>query len=369
MSSSSDADGATGILTVDLDAIAANYRLLAERTTPAECAAVVKADAYGLGADRVGPALARAGCRRFFVATLDEAVALRQALAEAEIGVLSGPTAGTEPRFKAAGLVPVLNEPGQLERWAHYCADAGRLPAYVHLDTGMNRLGLAPAETDALAADPATLAAFELAGWMSHLAISERPDHPLNAEQRARFADALRRLPPAPATLANSSGIFLGADFHMDMVRPGVALYGVNPTPGRSNPMRPVVRLQGLILQVRDVDSPMTVGYGASHRVAKRGKIATISIGYADGYLRSLSSRGTCLVAGREVPVVGRVSMDLTTVDVSATPDGAVKPGDWADLIGPGLDVDAVARAAGTIGYEILTALGARYHRVYRESA
>ncbi len=361
-----DSRTAGAILTIDLDSVVANWRQLRDRVGPAACAAVVKADAYGLGAGRVAPALAAAGCTRFFVALIDEGLALRSLLPEAEIHVLCGPLPGTEDVFAEHRLTPVLNSLEQMGSWARFLAARGApLAAGLHVDTGMRRLGLPPDELAVVAADHGRLEAAGVAYVMSHLACADEPEHPLNEEQRLVFADARAALPPLPASFANSSGIFLGPAFHGDSVRPGVALYGGNPCPGHPNPMAQVVRLQGRIVQVRDVDSPQTVGYGATHQVAGTGRIATVAVGYADGYLRSLSNAGSGYIGDRRVPVVGRVSMDLITLDVSHLAEESSRPGTLVDLIGPHNPVDAVAEAAGTIGYEILTALGRRYHRVY----
>ncbi|MCH8001964.1 MAG: alanine racemase [Proteobacteria bacterium] len=359
---------AGAILTIDLDAVADNYRRLCAELGAAACAAVVKADAYGLGMARVAPALARAGARTFFVAQLDEATALRAMFpVEVEIYVLNGLGAGPVAEFQAGRVHPVLNSLGEIDAWAAAARAEGRaLPAAVHIDTGISRLGLPDDELEALAADRGRLAGIDLRYLLSHLACADRPEHPLNAEQLRRFRAARARLPDAPASLANSSGIFLGADYHLDLARPGVALYGVNPTPGQPNPMRQVVRLQGKILQVREIDASRTVGYGATHRAAGPTRIATVAVGYADGYLRSLSNRGSAWLGDRRVPVVGRVSMDLITLDVTGASAEAARPGAFVDLIGADLSTDEVAEAAGTIGYEILTSLGRRYHRVYR---
>ncbi|MGE5146947.1 MAG: alanine racemase [Candidatus Eiseniibacteriota bacterium] len=358
--------GSTGtVLTVDLRAIAANYRALKARARPAQCAAVVKADAYGVGMVEVAPALAAAGCTDFFVAHLDEGIALRKLLPKATIYVLNGALAGAEPELRRHKLRPVLNHLAALDRWARLGRKSRPLPAALHVDSGMSRLGLDDAELATLMDTPKRLDGVELALVMSHLACSEQPDHPLNAEQRARFGAALARLPKAPASLANSSGVFLGPDFRFDMVRPGAALYGVNPVPGQPNPMKPVVRLQARILQVRRIDSPRTVGYGATHRAARPSTIATIALGYADGYLRSLGNRGSCLIGEHRVPVVGRISMDLVTLDVTDVPGGLAAAGAVVDVISPAHPVDAVAEEAGTIGYEILTSLGRRYQRRY----
>ena len=361
---------AAAVLTVDLAAIQANYRRLQAELGQVECAAVVKADAYGLGAARVAPALAAAGARRFFVALLDEAIALRGILAEtcpeATIGVLAGLMPGAEADYLAHRIMPVLNRPEEVERWRALAGrEDRRLTAALHVDTGMNRLGLSPGELDDLAAAPGRLDGIDLVLCMSHLACAEEPDNPLNAQQLGAFEAARRRLPTAKGSLANSSGIFLGPAYHFELARPGAALYGVNPTPGAPNPMAQVIRLQGKILQVREIDAPQSVGYGATFRASEPMRLATVGVGYADGYLRSLSNRGTAFLAGHEVPVVGRVSMDLITLDVTAVPPEAARPGEWVDLIDPERGPDALAAQAGTIGYEILTALGRRYHRTY----
>lgn len=366
------AETAGAILTIDLDAVAANWRALKGRLAPgAECAAVVKADAYGLGAARVAPALYNAGCRAFFVAAFDEGTALRGCLPDdAEVHVLAAPIAGNENEFAARGLVPVLNSLADLETWARFARDQSKTPRCdLHIDTGMRRMGLPPAELERLIAEPARSKGVSFSCLISHLACADEPAHALNREQLEKFRGALKHLKPylgsARASLANSSGIFLGPDWHFDLARPGAALFGIAPLPGTPNPMRPVVRLQGKILQIRDVDAPESVGYGATHRVARPGRIATVAAGYADGYPRSLSNTGTCILAGHRVPVVGRVSMDLLTLDVSGIPEAAARPGALVDLIGPGLSPDDVGAAAGTIGYEVLTRLGRRYHRVY----
>jgi alanine racemase len=363
---------AGAIVTVDLDAIAGNWRALQARLAPGtECAAVVKADAYGLGAARVAPALAAAGCRSFFVVTLDEGLDLAPALPGCSIHVLAPSLSGNESTLAASGLIPTLNTLADVEAWSAFARAARRrLPAALHADTGMRRLGLTPAEVAVLASAPDRLAGLDLRLLLSHLACADEPHHPLNAKQLAQFIAAKSRLAAAgiapPASLANSSGIFLGADYHFDLVRPGAALYGIAPVPGESNPMAQVVRVQAKILQVRDVDAPETVGYGATRRFARPGRIATIAAGYADGYPRALSNVGTCVVGDHRAAVVGRVSMDLTTIDVTGVPETLVRPGTLVDLIGPLNPLDEVAAAAGTIGYELLVRLGHRAHRVWR---
>jgi len=361
---SDPATRAGAILEIDLAAVTSNWRLLAAKAAPAVCAAVVKANGYGLGAAPVARALMSAGCRRFFVATLDEGIALRAALGEnPRIAVFNGPLPGSAPEFVAPHLTPVLNDPGQIEAWTAVAAP-GKPSPIVHVDTGLSRLGLSAAEFEDYLDRIAAMGASAL---ISHLACAETPVHPLNAEQRARFVAARQLLPAAEASLAASSGIFLDPEFHFDLVRPGAALYGVNPRPGAANPMRPVVRLAAKIVQVRKIDRGKSVGYGAAHIMDGPGLLATAAIGYADGWPRSLSHRGCGWLAGKRVPLLGRLSMDLATFDVSAVPASEVHPGDMIELIGEHYGVDDLAADAGTIGYEILTALGARHHRVYRE--
>ena len=354
-------------LSVDLAAVVGNWRLLSARLRPGcRAAAVVKADAYGLGAAQVAPALLAAGCRRFLVATIDEGVALRPLLPGAEILVLNGPWPGGERDFVAHSLVPVLNSPEQAAAWAAFAAASGRtLPSALHIDTGMSRLGFTAAQAARLSADPNAAAELGLILVISHLACADDPSDPMNRRQLQAFRDAARGFPGIETSLAASSGIFLGPDWHGDWARPGAALYGLRPNLDGPNPMAQVVRLQGRILQVRDVDAGDTVGYGATHRCARPGRLAIVAAGYADGLFRALGNRGCGLLGGWRVPLVGRVSMDLIAVDVTETPPGQAQPDGLIDLIGPGNSVDDVAAAAGTIGYEVLTALGRRYHREY----
>jgi alanine racemase len=361
-----DPSRGAGVLTIDLGAIVENYDRLRGRVARAETGAAVKADAYGLGAGRVAPALAAAGCKSFFVAHLDEGIALRRVLPEASIAVLHGPPPGAEREFVQHRLSPVLNEPGQAARWARLTAPTpARPPAILQLDTGMTRLGLGRSEVEALAADRAKLEALGVVSVMSHLACADEPEHPSNRAQLGRFEELRAVLPPLKASLANSSGVFLGPAYHFDLVRPGAALYGVNPTPGRGNPVRPVVRLTAPIIQLHRLEARVGVGYGSTHKAASGRRIATVAAGYADGYLRALGNAGHASIDGTRVPVVGRVSMDLITIDVTDLPETRVQPGQAVDLIGDGCDLDTLAAEAGTIGYEILTSLGARYARRY----
>lgn len=358
---------AGAILEIDLAGIAANWRLLARQVEPATCAAVVKADAYGLGAAQVAPALAAAGCRLFFVATIDEGIALRKVLPEAiEIAVLNGPLSGSAAEFPEYGLIPLLNEPGQIADWRRLAERRAGLPAFLHLDTGMARLGLTTREFASLSDEIFVQSPIAWRALVSHLACADEPEHPLNELQRARFASARRRCVHLPASLAASSGIFLGRKFHLDLVRPGAALYGVNPQPGHPNPMRQIVRLKARILQVREVDRDEPVGYGGAHVMDRPGRLATVPVGYADGWFRSLSHCGWGRLGGKRVRLLGRVSMDLVVFDVSDVDPALARPGNFIELLNDDHGVDAVGAEAGTIGYEVLTALGRRYHRVYR---
>lgn len=364
-------DRAGAVLTIDLDAIAANWRLIQARLAPGGGAvAVVKADGYGLGAVPVAQRLKEAGCRRFMVATIDEGLALRSRMPEQPIMILSGPFPGTGEDFLRFGLIPVLNGPEQADIWAALARRHERpLPSVLHVDTGMSRLGFSADEARRLAGDKDMTAALAPLMVMSHLATADQPDHPMNAAQRDAFWTVKALFPGVEGSLAASSGIFLGQEFHSDWVRPGAALYGVQPLPGPVNPMAQVVRLQGRIIQVRDVDDGMCVGYGATHRVTGRRRLATVGAGYADGLFRSLSNRGHAILGDVPVPLVGRVSMDLAIFDVTDAPAGLARAGNFIDLIGPGHSLDDLAREAGTIGYEVLTALGRRYHRLYLGTA
>ena len=330
--------------------------------------AAVKADAYGLGASAVAPALQAAGCRHFFVAHLEEALSLRPLLPDAWIAVLNGAPPGEETAFIHHGLRPVLNGLGDIARWQMTARNAGHpLRAVLHVDTGMARLGLDKTEFARLSTAPDLLDGISLDYVMSHLVSAEQPDAEENQAQARRFAAIRNVFPGIPASFANSAGIFLGPTFCSDLARPGYALYGGNPTPDRPNPMRNAVRLTAPILQVREIPAGETVGYNATWKAPRPSRIATLGIGYADGFPRALSN-ATCAFAegadfdGHPVPLVGRVSMDLITFDVTDFP--MIGAGSRLELLGPRRGIDALARDAGTSGYEILTSLGHRYRRV-----
>jgi len=369
---------AGGVLTVDLGALVANYRSLQRLSAPARTAAVVKADAYGLGVAEVVPALVEAGCTRFFVALPHEGVAVRAVAPDAEIFVFSGPL-GTEtgPLFRAHRLMPVLNSLRDIATWEAEGWDEGeQLPAALHVDTGINRLGLTPSEAARFAEDNALTRAVRLNLLMSHLACADDPQHPLNRRQLDSFQRLATLFPDVESSLANSAGIVLGGSFLRDVTRPGIALYGGAPTNEGPNPMRPVATAQARILQIRSAQAGETVGYGAAHELRRNSLIALAGVGYADGYHRAGSGAGVPLrrsggagghgfVAGRRVPVLGRISMDMTAFDVTDIGEDAVAAGDLIELFGPNIPLDEAAGAAGTISYEMLTGIGKRYHRVY----
>lgn len=356
------------ILTVDLAHIATNWKRLAERVAPAECTAVVKANAYGLGVAPVARALFAAGSRTFFVANLAEAIALREILPTATIGVFNGLLPHCEKEYQHFQLLPVLNHLAEVERWHCYAKKCGRkLPAFLHIDTGMNRLGLDPFEVAQLRSSPHKLEGIAIAAYLSHFACADIPQHPLTAEQAQRFSLARQGLPAAAASLCNSSGIFCSKKYHLNLVRPGCALYGLNPIPTTTNPMKPVVRWQGRILQLRDVPLGETIGYGASYCAHRPLRLATVAAGYADGLLRPLHSRIQVAIGTYYAPIIGRISMDMITVDVTDIPCEAIHLGDFVDLLNDSLTIDELAIASGTIGYEIITALGRRCTRRYME--
>ena len=359
------AAGAT--LTIDLGAVRENYRRLKARLGGARCAGVVKADGYGLGAAVVAKALRKEGCDAFFVAHVGEALDLRAALGSGPaIHVLNGLPPGAEAEAAAAGLIAVANSAEQLSAWRTTARRLGRkLPVAVQADSGMARLGMMPAEVEALGADADAFTGLDLVLVMSHLACADEPDHAANRAQLAEFERLRRLLPAAPASLANSSGIFLGAEWHFDLARPGAALYGINPTPDADNPMRPVVRLEAKVIQTRTIGEGVGIGYG--HTVIADGplRVATISLGYADGWRRRAAAFAH--FDDMRLPFIGRVSMDSIIIDISALPEGRVREGDLVELIGASQGVDDVAALTGTIGYEVLTSLGHRFHRRYLE--
>ena len=364
-----DAAQAGGRLTIDLGALVRNWKKLAATAPAAETGAVVKADAYGLGAAPVVTALAKAGCRTFFVAYAHEGAAVRKAEPDARIFVLCGAQASEYGLLREHALIPMLASHEQLNSWL--AANAG-LPFGLNFDTGMNRLGFVAADAQALG--DARLAG--LCHVMSHLACADDPQHPMNARQLKSFQQVVATFSGIVSSFSNSAGMFLGADFHCNVTRPGIALYGGEAVNGVANSMEPVARLEARVIQVRAAKAGETVSYGATEILGRDTRIAVCGVGYADGFHRA-SGGGVALrdtgrhagigfIAGKKVPILGRVTMDLTMFDVTDLPDSAVAAGDFVELFGRNIAVDDAARAAGSIGYEILTSLGNRYHRRYQ---
>src|SRR6195952_4818904 len=363
-----------GILPIDLDAIVANWRKLEKTAVPAECAAVIKADAYGCGIEPAATALARAGAQKLFVATLDEARVARAALPTAAVYVLNGFFQNCGDAFAKIDARPVIGDLNELAEWDVFCRRSGWAGgAAIHIDTGMNRLGLSLIEAQGIV--PRINAGDHgITLVMSHLACAESLNHPLNAKQVAAFREIASLYSGVPASLANSSGVFLGPQFKFERVRPGAAVYGINPTPEADNPMLPVVELKARIVQIRNVERGGSVGYGGTWTARRPTKVALVSVGYADGYFRAAGStdgtRGAeVMIAGKRCPIVGRVSMDLMAVDITDLPDKTARRGHLVTLIGDGITVDELAHHFGTIGYEVLTSLGSRYMRFYKGGA
>jgi alanine racemase len=367
----SGAGHAGAVLTIHLEAVRWNYRFLRRKlASHVRCAAVVKADAYGLGARYVAPALYAEGCREFFVAHLDEGLRLRPHLPASSIFILNGLPSGGEADCADAGLVPVLNSLDQCHAWSMHARRLGEtLPAVIQVDSGMNRLGMSQREIAGWVKAGSRAAGVDVQFVMSHLACADAQSHVANAMQLAKFRRLADHFPGLPRSFANSSGIFLGKDFHHDVVRPGAALYGINPVPARANPIRAAVRLLARVIQIREADRGDHVGYGWDFRASAPSRLATLSIGYADGLHRALGNGGVVYFEGQPLPIAGRVSMDSITVDASELPSGRLGPGSEVEVIGDHQSVDDLAKAMGTIGYEVLTGLGHRYERNYLGAA
>jgi alanine racemase len=355
------------LITIDLGALMANYRHCARQLQPSTCAAVVKADAYGLGIGKIAPALRQAGCRQFFTATHREGIALRELLPGVDIYVFEGVTEDSTTAFIDHKLVPVLITPAHGALWARAARASGKpLPAIFHIDTGMTRLGFGEQEIMQFLESGDDLDWLDIRYLMTHFACAEDPGGGSPDEQLDRFNRLRQLLPAAPTSIGNSAGALLGDKYSGDMARVGIALFGGNPYPDGSPPFQPVLRWQSRILQLRKIRRERPIGYGASYTARPGTVIATVGTGYADGYPWALSNRGIAVIGGHRVPVVGRVSMDLITLDVTAVPADLVQPGSLVDLIGPDISLEEVAELAGTINYEILTQLGRRARREFK---
>lgn len=356
----------TGTLTVDLDAIKENYGILQEKVgLSCEVAAAVKANAYGLGVKEVAPVLSDAGCRSFFIANINEGIELRAILPRARIAVLGGFWAQAADEYTAHNLTPVLNSYMEIENYGAYAREKSqKLPAIIHFDTAMNRLGLVASESQKLLANMEILEGLELQAIMSHFASADDQAATSPQSQYEKFTAIAQNFSGIKKSLANSSGIFRGVHFHMDMVRPGMALYGLNPTPEQASPMRPVASLTAPVLQIHSIEKGEACGYNETYRFQEKADVAIVSIGYADGFLRSLSGAGALFWKNHALPIRGRVSMDLTICDLSNVPKHDYPaPGDSLEIIGVHQSADDLAATAKTIGYEILTTLGPRYAR------
>jgi len=363
----------TGELSVDLRAIAENWRLINKQLKDGiECGAVVKANAYGLGVDRIAPKIYGAGCRSFFVANFKEATQLQSLVGlDAKVFVLSGCIAGAESAFIQRGVIPVLVSYPMLLRWAAVAKRHPGAQAVLKVNSGMGRLGLEMNEFDNLLRAPELVKQAKIEYLMSHLACADDRHHPLNKKQIERFDSMRSQLADigvvVKTTLSNSAGIFLGEQAHCDVVRPGIALYGGNPGLEK-NPMHPVVGLSLPVIQVRVLPPGESIGYGATKKYSDERAIAIASGGYADGIMRSLSNRGWGFYGGKKVPIVGRISMDSTMFDVTdVIVDHGINEGDAIELLGDNVSIDQLAEAAGTISYEMLTSFGSRYQRCYLE--
>jgi len=371
---------ATARLTIDLGPLVRNWKRLAGFAPGAAVGAAVKADGYGLGLAQVTTALSNAGCVHFFTANAGEAVELRRNAPDAEIFVLGGLTQRNAPFYREANLTPVLNCTDDIAVWAEHCRATGlRRPCALHVDTGMNRLGLSMEEAIGFAGDEKRRHSISPSLVMSHLACADRPKAQMNALQKALFDQVRENFPGIRASLANSAAILSDPGFAYDIVRPGIALYGGEAVEDTVGPMENVAALEARILQIRVAKKGETVGYGASVTLERKTRIAICGIGYGDGLMRAASGSGVPLrrllpgaqghVAGRDVPVLGRISMDLTAFDVTDVQEAELAKCEWIELFGDNIALDDFARAAGTIGYEVLTAMGQRAARVWRSPA
>jgi alanine racemase len=355
-------------LHINLAALQDNYDRLAREAAGAQCAAVVKADGYGLGLEKTATALSARGCTTFFVAQTGEAMALRHLLPEAVIYVLNGLPDGAAADFAAHDLRPCLVTMSQIAQWQAHCQTTSARAACVFVDSGFNRLGLSEMNVADLAGSPALFDGWQLSLIASHLACADTPDHPMNAAQLERFRHALAQLPDAPASLANSGGIMLGEAYHFDMVRPGIMLYGGAATTRAEDALAPVATLRAPILQTRALSPGDTVGYGASFTASHEMQIGILSLGYGDGLGRHFgnlsSAKARFMLNGHAVPLIGRISMDSLAVDLTDCPI-APATGDLVEIFGPNNLIDDVAAQGNTIAYELLTSLGTRYNRNY----
>lgn len=363
-------------LRLNLNHLVQNYQLFIEAAkadgegaSSSEIAAVVKADAYGLGVGPVAQALDKAGCSTFFVAHGFEGKALRAYLSDAKIYVFHGCLRGEEELFKHNRLIPVLHSLEGVKRWGKFAESSSYGDCALQVDTGMNRLGVRADEFQALSADPSLSEGIKVHLIMSHLACADEQANPKNKEQLDLFTELMEERPDwladASLSLANSAGTLLGRTFQFDVCRVGIGLYGGNPFSDQANPCRPVVSVETPILQLSDIKMGESVSYGATWTALNPSRIATIGVGYADGYLRLAGEGGVVAIGAYKAPIIGRVTMDLIMLDVTDIPEDQIQVGTMVELMGEQVTVDEIAEHARTIGYEVLTSLGQRYQRDY----
>ncbi|WP_336279616.1 alanine racemase [Bartonella sp. CB175] len=357
----------TAVATIDVGALVANYKFLAQRVGSTECSAVLKANAYEMGADKIAPALYQAGCRTFFVAQLTEALQLKAVLpSDVTLALLNGLPYDAEEFVAQSNIIPVLNSWNAIESWQNICQKKSKkFPAIIQIDTGMNRLGLNQEELQKLIKQPTIFEQADIKYMISHLSNANNETHPSNYTQLAVFKTALAQLPSCKASLANSGGMFLGSDFHFDLVRPGIALYGIDPFGKSPTPLKPVLKLKAQVIQSRDINAEEPIGYGGSFVTRRPSTLVTLSIGYADGLLRALSNKGSIYFNGYKLPIVGRISMDSTVVDATDLRCKKPQRGDWVEIIGTHQTIEQLSKDANTIPHEILTSLSPRCKRIY----
>ena len=355
-----------GLLSINLEAIQKNYMLMRQKSHPARAAVVLKANAYGLGLKEISEALFAVGTEDYFVTTIDEGIILRDVLPSAQIYILNGVFKGTEEILQEKNLIPVLLSQEQVSLWKEHALKIGKkCKAILQVDTGMGRFGLSYEEAMALSQDIKGLAGIDLVYVLSHLSSATLSSHPNNPKELEKFKQVLKFFPKVPATLANSPGILLGSDYHFNMTRMGIALYGGAPCEDLPNLLAPVLSLKAKVIQVRSLKKDMPVGYDGTYVMPQDGRIATVNIGFADGFLRSLSNRGYGLIEGHKVPIVGIISMDWMSIDVTEVPESLIYPGSFITLLGESLTIDHVAKLGNTTSYDLISGLGSRFHRYY----
>lgn len=356
----------TGVLEVNEKAIVQNYRTLRSMLSHGECTAVLKADAYGFGAKEVASLLRREGCQTFFVAHIEEGLLLRSLIKDAAIYILSGLLPDATSLFVEYSLIPVLNDFSMVKTWTREAEKKGKkLPCALHFDTGMRRSGFDHVGLTKLLNSLGLLGPLDVRLIMSHLVSSHDKSDLLNQSQKVLFDNIRSYFPRIKASLADTGGIFLGPDYHYDVTRPGKGLFGLYAPPKEAPPLKSCLKVLGRILQVRSALKGETVGYGATHTLTRKSKLATIGIGFADGYDRRFSNNGYMEIGGFRAPVVGRISMDYTVIDVTDIPESLCYSGGWAELVNETLTLDILAHSIGTISRELSTGFGKRLIRIY----